>query len=180
MLRNFSLNEFSLLSGTYKHMFKEQLRQPSAENNHIINYNLKLQNYLIINSSLHMISAGMFTFLVKGLIGTYIDRVSLNYLGQRRQIWAQLAVYVLVFYSSMSWLNSSKRLNVNHLINPRDFNGEIMMNLTLKFFPLKVNQDRYRQAMMAKYEGQLIKITSYEQMMGNGPEYYKMNNPGAV
>jgi hypothetical protein len=84
MLRNYSLNEFALLAGTYKHMFKDQLRQPSAENNHIINYNLKLQNYLIINSSLHMISAGMFTFLVKGLIGNGIDKITLNYLGARK------------------------------------------------------------------------------------------------
>ena len=100
-----------------------------------------------------MISAGMFTFLVKGLVGNGIDKVTLRYLGARRQIWAQIAIYFLVFYQSISILNSSKRLNVNHLINPRDFNGEIMMNLTLKFFPLKVNQEKYRQALMAKYEG---------------------------
>ena len=56
-----------------------------------------------------------------------------------------------------------------------------MMNLTLKFFPRKVNQDKYRQVLMAKYEGQIIKITSFEQMMGQGgPEQYKMVNPGAV
>jgi len=42
MLRNFSLNEFALVAGTYKQMFKDQLRQPTADNNHIVNYNLKL------------------------------------------------------------------------------------------------------------------------------------------
>jgi hypothetical protein len=42
MLKNFSLSEFALLAGTYKHMFKDQLRQPTADNNHLINYNLKL------------------------------------------------------------------------------------------------------------------------------------------
>jgi hypothetical protein len=181
MLRNFSVNEFAVLTGTYKHMFKDQLRQPTADNNHIVNYNLKLQNYLIVNSSVHMLSAGMFTFLVKGAVGNYIDKITLNYLGARRQIWAQLIIYFFVFYQSFSWLNNSKRLNVNHLINPRDFNGELMMNLTLKFFPRKVNQDKYRQVLMAKYEGQIIKITSFEQMMGQGgPEHYKMANPGAV
>jgi len=71
-----------------------------------------------------------------------------------------------VFYKSLTTLNGSKRLNVNHLINPRDFNGEIMMNLTLKFFPLKVNQEKYRQALMAKYEGQIIKLTNFEQILG--------------
>jgi len=81
MLKNFSLNEFSLLAGTYKHMFKDQLRQPTADNNHIVNYSLKLQNYLIVNSSIHMISAGMFTFLIKGFVGNAIDRTTINYLG---------------------------------------------------------------------------------------------------
>jgi hypothetical protein len=33
---------------------------------------------------------------------------------------------------------------------------------------------------MAKYEGQLIKITNFEQMMGGGQEHYKLANPGAV
>ena len=62
-------------------MFKDQLRQPTADNNHIINYNLKLQNYVIVNSTVHLISAGMFTFLVKSLFGNFIDRTTLNYLG---------------------------------------------------------------------------------------------------
>jgi hypothetical protein len=78
-----------------------------------------------------MISAGLFTFLVKSVLGNFIDRTTLNYLGARRQVWAQLAIYIFAFYKSFSWLNKSKRLNVNHLINARDFNGEVMMNMTL-------------------------------------------------
>ena len=42
MLKNFSLTEFAILAATYKHMFKDQLRMPSADNNHLINYNLKI------------------------------------------------------------------------------------------------------------------------------------------
>jgi hypothetical protein len=34
---------------------------------------------------------------------------------------------------TIRWLNNSKRLNMNRLINPRDFDGELMANLTLKF-----------------------------------------------
>lgn len=135
MLRNFSLNEFALLSGTYKHMFKDQIRQPTADNNHIINYNLKMQNYVIVNSSIHMISAGMFTFLIKGVLGNTIEKVTINYLGQRKGMYAQIAIYIAAFYFSFTTLNNSKRLNVNHMINPRDFNGELMMNLVLKFYP---------------------------------------------
>ena len=112
-----------------------------------------------------MLSGGMLTFLAKSLVGNFIDRLTLNYLGARRQIYAQAVIYIGVFLYAHSILNNSKRLNVNHLINPRDFNGELMMNLTLKYFPMKINQDKFRQAMMAKYEGQIIKITNYEQAM---------------
>ena len=63
-----------------------------------------------------------------------------------------IVIYGLTFYTSFNWLNSRKRLNVNHMINPRDFNGEIMMNLVLKYFPHKVNQERFRKALMDKYE----------------------------
>lgn len=107
MLRNFSLNEFALLAGGYKHMFKDQLRQPTADNNHIVNYNLKLQNYLIVNSSIHMISAGMFTFLMKGLVGNALDRFTVQYLGNRKGLYAMIAIYCLTFYMSFHWLNSS-------------------------------------------------------------------------
>lgn len=139
LMRNFSLNEFALLAGTYKHMFKEQLQQPTADNNHIVNYNLKLQNYVIVNSTIHMISAGMFTFLVKGLIGGGIERHAVNYLGSKRGLYAQVLVYFGVFFVGFSWLNNSPRLNVSHLVNPRDFNGEVMSNLVLKFYPHKIN-----------------------------------------
>ena len=82
-----------------------------------------------------MLSAGMVTFLFRGLLGGYVDRVTLNYLGTRKQMYALIVIYGFTFWYTMSTLNHSKRLNVNHLINPRDFNGEIMMNLTLKYFP---------------------------------------------
>ncbi len=52
----------------------------------------------------------------------------------------------------MNTLNNSKRLNVNHLINPRDFNGEVMMNIILKYYLSKVNIEKYREVMMDKYE----------------------------
>jgi hypothetical protein len=86
-----------------------------------------------------MISGGMFAFLVKGLIGGAVDRFTLNYLGQKRGMYAQILFYFGMFYFSFEWLNSNPRMNVNHMINPRDFNGEIMSNLVLKYYPNKVN-----------------------------------------
>lgn len=41
LLKPFSVNELFLLLSAYKGLFKEQLRMPTAENNHILNYNLK-------------------------------------------------------------------------------------------------------------------------------------------
>lgn len=59
------------------------------------------------------------------------------------------------------------------------------MNLTLKYYPQKVNQTRYRQMLMDKYESQIIRLNSYEQMMGiegssASEKYYKLANPEAV
>jgi len=45
---------------------------------------------------------------------------------------------------SQSWLNSRKRLNINHLVNARDFNGEIILNIVMKFYPHKVNTEKFR------------------------------------
>ena len=100
-----------------------------------------------------MISAGMSAFLLKGVLGNFIDRTCFNYLGQRRGFFVQVLIYCGAFFFSFSWMNRTPRLNVNHLINARDFNGEIMMNVVLKYFPQKVNQDRFRQVLMEKYEG---------------------------
>lgn len=88
LLGNFSVNEFGLLVGTYKHMFADQLRQPTADNNHITNYSLKIQNYLIVNSFIHMLSAGMATFLFRGVLGGFVDRQTINYLGTKRSLYA--------------------------------------------------------------------------------------------
>jgi hypothetical protein len=168
VLSNFSLNEFALLAGTYKHMFNEQLRKPNADNNHIINYNLKLQNYVIVNSSIHMLSAGLTSFLVKTLFGGRITRTTTNYLGTRRGLYAEVFLYGFAFCYVLRRLNHQPRLNVNHLVNPRDFNGEVMMNVVLKYYPQKVNQELFRRTLMDKYEGQLLKMTTLESMMGGG------------
>lgn len=145
LLHNFSVREFGMLVGTYKHIFAEQLRQPTADNNHITNYSLKLQNYFLVNSTIHMISAGMATFMCRTLLGGLIDRTIINYLGTKRGWYAQIVIYGGCFLYVQRLLNGANRLNVNHMINPRDFNGEIMMNVILQYFPQKVNQELYRK-----------------------------------
>lgn len=73
---------------------------PTADNNHIINYNLKLKNYLIVNTSVHMLSAGVFTFMVRGVLGNMIDRTLLNYLGQSKSIYGLILIYGSAYYFS--------------------------------------------------------------------------------
>lgn len=131
-----------------------------------------------------MLSAGLFTFFIRGFIGNYIERILLNYLSQRKAQWGQVVLYGFAFLYSFSQLNQGKRLNINHMINPRDYNGEIMMQLTLKYYPHKVNQEKFRQLMMDKYESQIIKINSFEHLMNGGVgghnDHYKLVSPDAV
>ncbi|CDW72108.1 UNKNOWN [Stylonychia lemnae] len=180
LLKNFSINEFHNICIGYKELFKTQLRQPTADNNHIINYNLKISNYVMVNQFIHMMTSGASLFLIQALAGRHIERLTVNYLGQKRGQWAQIGFYVLGFFYMNSILNRNKRLNVNHLINPRDFNGEVLLSLILKYYPHKVNTDLYRKIMAEKYEGQLLKINFYEQQILEKPDYYQLNNPDAV
>ena len=144
LLKEFSVMELTLIQQAYKDIFLEQIRQPTADNNHIINYSLKLKNFLLLNSTIHMLSASGLIFGVHILIGPRLERFVVNYLGSRRGSFAQIILYFGYFWYALSWLNGSQRLNVNPLINPRDFNGDIMMNLILKYLPHKVNTDMYR------------------------------------
>ncbi len=48
LLSKFSHNEMSNCYFDYRRMFKQQLNQPTADNNHLINFNLKLQNYVVV------------------------------------------------------------------------------------------------------------------------------------
>jgi hypothetical protein len=116
----------------------------------------------MMNSTIHMFSAGAATFLLKGLLGNHITKYSVSYLGEKRGLYLQIGIYVFNFFYVMSILDSRKRLNVNYLINAREFNGEIMMNIILKSYPQKVNHSRYRQILMEKYENQILKMNSMD------------------
>ena len=152
LMKTFSLREFGMIVGEYKRIFKEQIRAPTADNNHIINYNLKLTNYLMMNEFIHMVSAGAGVYAIKGLVGNYIDRFTLNYLGQRRQLYGLIFIYGFSFWYMLKWLDTRSRLDINRLVNAREFNGEVIMNIVLRHFPQKVNQEKYRQLLMEKYE----------------------------
>jgi hypothetical protein len=47
-----------------------------------------MQNYLILHEFLHLFSAGVGTYMVKSLLGTGIEKFTINYLGTRRGQYA--------------------------------------------------------------------------------------------
>ena len=67
-----------------------------------------------------------------------------------------------------SVLNNQKRLNVNHMVNPRDFNGEVILGLVLQHYPHKINIDLFRKIMMEKYENQLLRINMFQTQLAMG------------
>ena len=75
LLRNFSVNELFIVQQSYKDIFKKQLRQPTADNNHIINYNMKMQNYVLMNNTIHFFSAGALVFGISQFMGNTLERV---------------------------------------------------------------------------------------------------------
>ena len=85
------------------------------------------------------ITAGIATYLVKTFLGNRIDKVIFNYMSERRGQYAQILLYVSVFLYCSSYFDNMKKLDLNNLINAREFNGEIMMNIILKTYPHKVN-----------------------------------------
>jgi hypothetical protein len=79
-----SLNELNTIHHTYKGMVQDQLNSPNAENNHILNFNLKIGNYVMMHHLIHTITAGIGLTGLRMVIGERIEGVTLNYLGAKR------------------------------------------------------------------------------------------------
>ena len=139
-----SLTQVTTLHHSYKLMFKDQINVPSAENNHIINFNMKLGNYITLHHIMHSLLAGSSLFAFKAYFGERVERITLNYLGQRKAYAANIVLYLFIFFYGSSWLDSIPRLNINYLINVREFNGEIFATLCAKHFPEKINMMKYK------------------------------------
>jgi hypothetical protein len=65
-------------------MFKEQLNRPSAENNHILNFSLKINNYVMMHNIIHTLCAGGAVVAFKAFFGHRLDGYCINYLGEKR------------------------------------------------------------------------------------------------
>ena len=64
---------------------------------------------------------------LKRVLGNQIDHYTFNFLGEKKGHILQVVLYVGLFFYGQSYLANQKTLDVNHLINPREKNGEIVM-----------------------------------------------------
>ena len=150
MIAPLSLGQIHEIHYRYRAHFKNEINNPSADNNHIVNFNLKMENFLMMNSFINLVMSGITLFGMKTFLGNAIDRYTVNYLGQRRGEWASMAIYIGTFLYINSKLNKVETRDINYLINPRELSGEIFLNTTLHHFPAKVNLELYRQLMIEK------------------------------
>lgn len=78
------MNEFSSIYAHFRHMFEKQINEPCADNNSLINYDLKCRDFLMMNGTFFMVMSGIGTMTFKKFFGNAIDSWSLNYLGNKQ------------------------------------------------------------------------------------------------
>ena len=154
-----SLAQIHGIHGQYKAHFRQQIENPTADTNHILNFSLKMDNFMMMQEMINFFMIGGSLFGFKHLFGHNIDKFTTNYLGQRRGEMATIFIYVVGFFYVMNKVNHIERQDINYLINPREMSGEIFMNTCLHFFPNKVNLDLYRGIMLEKQQLQMLRMS---------------------
>lgn len=120
-------------------------------NNSIINYSIKLTNFANMQETIEMFSSGFVTLLLyKSFIGQRIEENFVNFLGQKKGKPLYTCAVIVTMVMIWRTMDRYPRLNVNKLVNPYDPNGEIMLQIIMKYFPHKVNQ-KYGEIIMEKY-----------------------------
>ena len=84
LTKEISMNEFSSVYAHFRHMFQKQLNEPCADNNSLINYDLKCRDFLMMNGTFFMLMSGAGTMSLKKIAGAPIDTMCLNYLGNKK------------------------------------------------------------------------------------------------
>ena len=145
-----SINQLAAIHFNYKSVLKDQLSNPNAENNHILNFDLKIGNYLLMHHLIHTLTAGLGVTGIRMFIGERLESMTFNYLGAKRAQFANVIVYIGMFFYCTSWLDKRSRLDINYMVNPRDFNGEIMIKIGAKLYPSKVDMQKFGQILMQR------------------------------
>jgi hypothetical protein len=73
LVNEFSFSEFSRCYGTFRHHYSQRLNTPSAENNALLNFDLKCRDFLIVNGTIFMLCSGFFTHQMRARLGHRID-----------------------------------------------------------------------------------------------------------
>lgn len=76
-----SISQIHRIHGHYRAHFRKEIDNPSADTNHIINFSLKIENFMAMNQMLNFCMAAATMFGVKTLFGTSLDKFTTNYLG---------------------------------------------------------------------------------------------------
>ena len=154
-----SLAQVHTVHAHYKHHFRQQIENPTADTNHILNFSLKMDNFMMMNEMVNFLFGAMTMFGVKHFLGRSIDRYTVNFLGQKRGEYAAVAMYIIGFFYMMHKMNGFERNDINYLINPREMSGEIYLNTCLHLFPNKVNLELYQRIMMEKQNLSMLRMS---------------------
>lgn len=164
-----SMSQIHTIHAHYKGHFRTELRNPTADSNHILNFSLKLDNFMMMQEMINFIFSGGTLFGCKHAFGAGIDRFTTNYLGTKRGEMASFALYFFGFFFLIHKLNSIERNDINYLINPREMSGEIFLNTCLHLYPVKVNLESYRTIMLEKQQLSMLRMSHINQAMGSQP-----------
>ena len=78
-----------------------------------------------------MVFSGAATYGFKSMVGKYIDQKLFDHLGSKKGWAVQILLYFGLFFYGQSYLAKQKNMDINHLVNPREKTGEIMMKIIL-------------------------------------------------
>jgi len=164
----FSYHEFVNCYVHFRSKFKEQLIKPTPDNNYLINYDSQLKNLLITHGTFHMIQAGLGCFAVKHFLGGALDEKAFKYLGETKGRYAQIALYVGMFFMAQSFFRQQKSIDVNHVLNVRETQGEIMVGIIMQTYPHKVDHRKMRELMEQKSQYNLMQLHRFQEIVGAG------------
>lgn len=115
-----SVSQIGTIHANYRHHFSKELENPTASSNHILNFNLKVENFLMLNSFTNMLLAGASTFMVKYLFNNNLIARLSNYTGQKRADTITMIIYFACFFYIKGRMDKLERCDINYLINPRE------------------------------------------------------------
>ena len=84
-----------------------------------------------MNQTIYMIFGGAGAYFTKVYLGHHIDGVIFNHLSQSRGYFAQVVLYVGLFFVIQGFCSRQKTLDINSYINPRDRNGELFLGIIM-------------------------------------------------